>query len=232
VTVEHVAEGATKPDSTGTVAQKISTVHKVAGVSSLSDELLEDSNGNAAEIVSRQFGQSIGIEIDKAILSGSGTGEPTGILNPAAGVDSNPVDGQGGEDLLDSIFRARSRLAQRFFDVDTVVVAVRDGVKWDLAKDANGVYLFSGGLRDVLGAGVVVVDANVPVDLGAGDNESVIIVGNFRAGCHFYSRHGLRVDSSQAPGFVEDLTTFRGVERYGFAVVQPDALEILTGVLP
>ena len=43
VTVEFVPEAGTKPDSTGTVSQKISTVHKVAGVTHVSDELLDDS---------------------------------------------------------------------------------------------------------------------------------------------------------------------------------------------
>jgi HK97 family phage major capsid protein len=87
VTVQHVAEAATKPDSTGTVAQKVSTVFKVAGTSHVSDELLDDSDGNAAEIVTRQFAGAIGRAIDTAIISGTGTGEPTGIRN-AAGVTS------------------------------------------------------------------------------------------------------------------------------------------------
>jgi HK97 family phage major capsid protein len=64
VTVELVAEAATKPDSVGSVAQKISTIFKAAGTSHLSDELIADSNGMAAELVSSQFAKQIGITID------------------------------------------------------------------------------------------------------------------------------------------------------------------------
>jgi len=73
-------------------------------VTHLSDELLADSNGMAARLVSSQFAKSIGIAIDTAIIDGSGTGEPTGILN-TAGVTSTAVDGQTCKLLMDSVLR-------------------------------------------------------------------------------------------------------------------------------
>ena len=62
--------------------------------------------GLAAEIVSSQFAKAIGIAVDQAIISGSGTGEPTGILN-TAGVTSTAADGPtAGKILMDSIYKA------------------------------------------------------------------------------------------------------------------------------
>ena len=87
VTVQHVAEAATKPDTTGSIAQKVGTAFKVAGTSHISDELLDDTNGLAGQLVARQYAAQIGITIDTAIISGTGTGQPTGIRN-AAGVTS------------------------------------------------------------------------------------------------------------------------------------------------
>jgi HK97 family phage major capsid protein len=232
VTVTHVAEGATKPDTTGTVAQKVSTIHKVAGTSHVSDELLADSNGNAGQLVSRQFAAQIGIQIDTAIISGTGTGQPTGIRN-TAGVNAQAVDGQTGQLLYESILRAASRIGQRFEPVDTVVVHPRDALKFGLAKTTTNEYLFPGGIQAALPSEVdLVLDANLPTNLGAGTNESVMIVGGFRRGAYFFSRTPLTIDSSQDAGFATDETVFRGVERYGFAVVVPGAFEVLTGITP
>lgn len=229
----HTAEAATKLDSTGTVAQKVSTVHKVAGTSSISDELLADTEGVAGELVARQFGEAIGIEIDRAIISGTGTGQPTGIRN-TAGVAQSAVDGQDGQALQNSILKALSRLETRFYgDNVTVALHPRDLVKWALATDAQNRYLFPAGLAGALPRGVTLVpDANVPTNLGVATNESVIIVGNFKAGAYFFERQELTVESSPDAGWSTDETVFRGVERYGFAAVVPSAFEVLTGVTP
>jgi len=229
VTVAHVAESATKPNTTGSVGQKISTVHKAAGTSTVSDELLEDTQGLAAQLVATQFATQVGITIDSAIISGTGTGQPTGIRN-TSGVTSTAVDGQTGIDLDVSLIKARSRLAVKFFAPDTIVMHPREAVKFDLARDSTGNYLFPDGVSGRYSN--LVLDANVPTNLGAGTNESVIIVGNFRAGGYFFSRSALTIDASRDAGWVTDETIFRAVERYGFAVVVPGAFEILTGILP
>ena len=233
ITVEFVPEAGTKPDSTGTVAQKVSTVHKVAGVTHVSDELLADSNGMAAELVSSQFAKSIGIAIDTAIIDGSGTGEPTGIRN-TVGVTSTAVDGQTGKLLSDSIIRAAGRLAEDFVAPDTLVIHPRDFVKFGLATDLQGRYLFERGLAGQLeGSGITVVaDANMPDNLGTGTDETEMILGNFAQGAYFFSRTPLVVEASRDAGWITDETVFRGVERFGFAVVRPTAFEILTGIEP
>ena len=75
-------------------------------------------------------------------------------------------------------------------------------------------------------------DANIPTNLGAGTNESIMILGAFREGAYFFSRTPLVVEASRDAGWVTDESVFRGVERYGFAVVRPQAFELLTGITP
>ena len=72
----------------------------------------------------------------------------------------------------------------------------------------------------------------MPTNLGAGTNESIIIVGNFKAGGYFFSRSPLVIEASRDAAFVTDETVFRAVERYGFAAVAPGAFETLTGITP
>jgi len=231
VTVQHLAEAAVKPDTTGSLTQKISTIHKVAGTTRVSDELLEDSGGFIVDLIGSQFAKQIGITIDKAIVSGTGTGEPTGIRN-AAGVTSTAVDGQGATALYNSILKAGSRLREDFLEPDTVVVHPRDLVKFELTLDTTGRYIFEGGIQGALPNGMLVADANIPTNLGAGTNESIAIVGNMKQGGYFFSRTPLSVEASRDAGWQTDETVFRGVERYGFAVVRAQAFEILTGILP
>jgi HK97 family phage major capsid protein len=232
IEVAFTAESVAKLETPGTVARKISTIHKVAGTSHVSDELLADSGGNVEELVSSQFGKAIGIAIDSSIIAGSGVGQPTGILN-TVGVASQAVDGQSGQALFESVLKALNRIAQRHEQADTVVVHPRDTVKVDLAKTTTNEYVFPGGLGAHLPDNVaLVVDANLPTSGGAGTNESVIIVGAFRRGAMLFSRQALTIDASRDAAWQTDETVFRGLERFGFAVVVPTAFEILTAVTP
>ena len=121
VEVDWTGEGVTKPVATGTVGQAISTAHKLAGVTFVSDELLADSNGNAEQLVSRQFAQATDAKIDAAIIAGSGIGQPLGVLH-APDVASVPVDDQDAAALVDSVTKAISRLATRFYPPNLVVL--------------------------------------------------------------------------------------------------------------
>lgn len=231
LSVEHVPEGATKPNTTGSVAQKISTIHKVAGTSTLTDELLADTNGAAGDLVARQFGKEIGSTIDAAIISGTGTGQPTGIRN-TAGVASTAVSGQTGQALFDSIVNAIGRLASRFYTADTIALHPDVMPKFLTAKDNNGGYLFPEGIAARLpGNPAVVWDANLPKNLGAGSNETPVLIGEFKAACFFFSREPLRLDVSTDAGFMTNEVVYRAEERYGFGVVAPSGLEILTGLI-
>jgi HK97 family phage major capsid protein len=207
VTVDYVAEAGTKPDSTGTVDVKVSTIHKVAGVSSVSDELLDDSAGLASELVSQQFARAIG------------------ILH-TAGITSTAADGSTGKLLMDSIYKAIGRLSEDFVQPDTVVLHPRDFVKFAIATDDAGRYLFeSGAAGQLAGTGITVVsDANVPIT----GREPVAIVGDFQQ-AYLFDR-SFAIEASRDAGWVTDTTVFRGVQRFGFGVVQPDAFEVITDI--
>ena len=101
-------------------------------------------------------------------------------------------------------------------------------------RDSTGRYIFDGGLAGQLeGSGITVVpDANIPTNLGAGTNETIMILGAFREGAYFFSRTPLVVEASRDAGWVSDETVYRGVERYGFQVVRPQGFELLTGITP
>jgi HK97 family phage major capsid protein len=224
VEVEWTGEGVTKPVSTGSVAQAVSAAHKLAGVTYVSDELLNDANGNVEQLVSRQFAQATDAKIDAAILSGSGVGQPLGITN-VPGVNSVPVDGQEGQELFESIAKSIARLvADGFYLADTVVLHPSVAVRFSLAKTSTGSYLFANGIGSLFPQTTIVLDSNV--------DESVIVVGDFRAGVHVYQRQPLTIDASTHVAFESDETAFRCHARYGACIVAPQAFEVLSGVTP
>jgi HK97 family phage major capsid protein len=197
-----------------------------AGVTTVPDELLSDSNGLAAEIVARSFGTAIGRKIDATLLDGDGVGKPVGVLQ-AAGVNHVGVTSQGAEGLFDAIAGAISRLRAKFFEPTAVVMRPEIMLRFTIARTAgDGHFLFGEGLADRLGV-TVVFDSNLPVD---GTGLTSIIVAEWASALYFFSRGGLVIESSEAPAFVSDETTFRAYERHGAAVVKPDAIEVLDDV--
>ena len=113
------AEAGTKLDSTGTVSQKISTVHKVAGVTHVSDELLDDSqwDGCRAGLAVREGDRDRRRHRDHRPL---GDGEPTGIRNTVG--DLHAGRRADRTELMDSVLKAAGRLAEDFITPDTLVV--------------------------------------------------------------------------------------------------------------
>ena len=164
--------------------------------------------------------------MDLALLSGTGTGQPLGIL-AHPDVDHVTVEGQSAMEVYASIIQRLTVLKGRLLTGLTVVIHPDVGERFDLATLSDGSFMFPDGLAGKLvGKATVIEDSNLPVAVGG---EVPIIVGVFKRGLHFFNRKALVVEQSNAPGFVSDETTFRAVERYGAAVAKPSAFEVIDG---
>jgi HK97 family phage major capsid protein len=224
---EHVAEGATKPSSDATIILTTSTIFKAAGVTDLPDELIEDTDGEAANLLAANFARSIGRTVDMALSNGTGTGEPLGILRHPD-VDHVTISGQQAMLVYQSIIRRLTVLNGRLQSNISVVVHPNVSERFDLALNANGDFLFPDGLRGKLtGKATLVEDANLPIGTG---NTVPIIVGAFKRGLHVFNRKAIVIEQSTGPGFSSDETTFRAVERYGAAIVKPSSFEVIDGL--
>lgn len=231
LTVETVPEGGTKPYSEAAVEQVISTIFKAAGWTDLPDELIEDSGGVAEEIVRAKYARAMGIKVDTDLLTGTGTGQPLGVLADTR-IAHTTIDATTGQQpiaLYTQIVKAINRVSQRLYS-PRVVLNPQVLERFDLDLDDNGNFRFPGGLAGkLLDKNVsVAVDPNVPVDA---NNMTSIIVGDWKAGVYFFDRKAVAIDVDRSgDAFIEDMTRYRCVERYGAAVVKPSALEVLDGV--
>jgi HK97 family phage major capsid protein len=249
-TVGWVAENAMKPSTDETFSQISVLIFALAGIAKVSNQLLEDSSPAVDQIVKTSLGRGIAIEEDRAIINGTGTGQPTGILN-TLGIPSTLVSATTAAAIYDDILSAIGRLNQVYFgQPDAILMAPRTWSKMLSAKDQNLRYLGTssvvgqttfnlpgvpnptgavpGAMTTIFGVPVI-IDANMPVNLAGGT--SAIVVGAFKE-AWLLERDGFRMDMSSEAGtaFESNQTWFRGEERAGFTAARlPTAFQIIVG---
>lgn len=234
-----VAELQEKFESTSTGLVSVSAgVHTAAGLATISNQLLADSNPAIDKFVTADLSKRLVALEEQAFLNGSGSGQPLGILN-TPGLQSQPitvtgVTADGG--LLDSILDAIGKVQTEHGEPTAIVMHPRTWTRILKSKDAAGVYMVgSPSVQDPRVAsksifGYKVVTSNrVPTNLGTGTNESRIIVGDFSEAL-VLDRQGITVDESTHVRFTTNATVFRAEQRVGFTAARaPKAFAVIGG---
>ena len=228
-TIGWVAENAPKPSTDEVVGQIAANLFMIAGIAKVSNQLLEDSTPAVDAIVRQDLMRGLNIEQDRVVINGSGTGQPTGIIN-TSGVTTTVASAQTAASIIDDILAAVGRVQGSYLgNPDAIVMAPRTWTKLQTAKDSTGRYIALGtvlgfqqltlpGLPNPTGAndagtGIgggpvwnmfgypVVIDGNMPINLtvGGNTNRSDIIVGALRE-CWMLVRDEVRTDVSNEAG--------------------------------
>jgi HK97 family phage major capsid protein len=236
-----VAELAVKPETTSMALASITaSVFTAAGLATISNQLLADSNPAIDALVVADLAKRLVALEETAFLTGSGTNQPLGILNTpgisATSLTSTSISATGGllDAVLDSIMKVQSNHGQP----TAIVMHPRTWTRIIKDRDANGVWTIDPredrvGSRPTGGTlfGVRVVLSNrVPINLGAGTNESRVIVGDFSEAL-ILDRQGITVDESGHVYFTSNQTVFRAEMRVGFTAARtPAAFDVIGGV--
>jgi len=236
-----VAELAVKPETTSMALASVSaSVFTAAGLATISNQLLADSNPAIDGLVTADLAKRLTALEETAFISGSGTNQPLGILNTpgigATSLTSTSVAATGGllDAILDSIMKVQSNHGQP----SAILMHPRTWTRIIKDKDANGVWTIEPrenrvGARPTGGTlfGVPVVLSNrIPTNLGAGTNESRVIVGDFSEAL-ILDRQGITVDESPHVYFTSNQTVFRAEMRVGFTAARtPAAFDVIGGV--
>jgi len=234
-----VAELAQKPETTSMALSTITaSVFTAAGLATISNQLLADSNPAVDRLVTTDLAKRLVALEEAAFISGNGTGKPLGILaTPNIQTQTvTPTDVSADGGLLDKVLDAISAVQTEHGEPTAIVLHPRTWVKILKDKDAQGAYTV--GPDSVQSArtaskslfGVPVVTSNrVPTNLGAGTNESCVIVGDFRSAL-ILDRQGITVDESPHVFFTSNQTVFRAEQRVGFtAAREPKAFCVIGG---
>jgi HK97 family phage major capsid protein len=202
-------------------------------------ELIEDSS-NVAQLVQQTIMRAMGQKLDAAILEGSGSGaEPTGILN-TSGI--NTVTSVGTPTNYDEMTTAVKELLVDNYSGDISGLAwiahPRDYATYDGLVDTT-----NQSLRPTQWVGDLkrFSTTELPINGGAGTNESSMIVGDFTQCVLGMRTNGVQIRVS-ADGIANDgssdinatsqlLRWIIAFVRADVAVLRPDHFTALTGVL-
>lgn len=235
-----VAELATKPESTSVALTSVSaSVFTAAGLATISNQLLADSNPAIDRLVTADLAKRLVALEEAAFISGSGTGQPLGILNTpglqAQGITDTGVTTTAG--LLDAILDAIGQVQANHGEPTAILMHPRTWTRVLKAKDAQSAYLVGPTSvqdartadRSIFGYRVVLSN-RVPTNLGTGTNESRVIVGDFSEAL-ILDRQGITVDESPHVYFTSNQTVFRAEQRVGFTAARaPKAFCVIGGV--
>lgn len=244
--VDFTAETVTKPESEPTFDLRQARVYTIAGTTEVPNQTLEDYPV-ARGWISSELGRATGVKEDLAVLQGSGTGQPTGILNHSeitaraatqVGADADNINGRA---IIEAIFRAIQDVRTGGFTEPSDIVM--NPMVWTdvvLSFESNIGYLYG----PPQGAGFpeeepkprllgkpVTLDSYVTTTYGSTTNQSPVIVGNFQDAI-VLRRSPFRVDFDTSKGFTENTTWFRGEERMGFIVIRPASFKVVTNIVP
>lgn len=212
-----MGEGETKQESQPKFRQIGVNLHKIAGITVVSDELLEDSNGIANSLLPALMGEGLRFQLADAVFSGSGASMPLGVLNSGATVVVAKEAGPQGAGTLvyENVIKMLSRLAPSSFPtacwfIHQSVIPALFTMKLIVGAGGTAVYLpgDSGAVPQML-FGIPVVITELCRPLGTQGDIMLLDLQQYL----LCSRGELRIDVSNAPRFVNDETTFRIVHR-------------------
>lgn len=236
-----VAELATKPESTGmTLATVSASVFTAAGLVTASNQLLADSNPAIDGLVTADLAKRLVALEETAFINGTGTGQPLGILQ-TPGIGATALTATDVLSLLDAILDAIAAVETNHGAPSAILMHPRTWTRILKARDTQGAYYIdpTGGPQDprtglrgpvkTLWGYPVITSNRVPTNLGAGTNESRVIVADFKEAL-ILDRQGITVDESSHVYFTTNQTVFRAEQRVGFTAARtPLAFNVVGG---
>lgn len=205
--------------------------YKVGGYIAVCNALLEDSDVALASEIVTAIGGAIAKALDKAILFGTGTKQPTGIVTRLAQT-SQPSDwgtnAPAWTDLHSTYIQKlniKSTRGAEFFEALVVALGIAkpvyssDGLFWvmnrkthldimakALAFNAQAALVANTTMMPIIGGTVVEFEDNEISDYE--------IIGGFGGNYLLAERAGIEFANSDIPLFLQDQTVFKGTARY------------------
>lgn len=252
-TAGWVSELATKPESTAmTLATITASVFTAAGLATISNQLLQDSNPAVDQLVTLDLAKRLVALEEISFLNGSGTGQPLGLLN-TPGLGTQTLTQASLEDpsvsggLLDTILSSIAEVQTNWGQPSAIVMHPRTWTRVLKSKDSVGHYTiaprsnfgagydpstartFVNGPQQTLFGVEVILSNRIPTNLGTGTNQSRVIVGDFKEAL-ILDRQGITVDESPHVYFTSNQTVFRAESRVGFTAARsPLAFSVIGG---
>jgi HK97 family phage major capsid protein len=199
--------------------------YKVGGFIKICNASLEDADIDLAGLIIDKLSTAIAYALDKAILYGTGTKMPVGIVTALAAVSDTPHintidDAITGKAFIDKLIEYASLADSKYgrgsyfwvMNHKTYMYIKRQM----LNTDANGLY--------IAGDNLPVVGGRV-IELGfMPDN---VIVGGIGRLYKLVERKGVQFDTTDQRFWTEDQTAFKATARYDGKLLDTDAFSVI-----
>jgi len=183
--------------------------YKYAFLVPVARELIEDSGVDIAEVLARAAGNSIGVAVNAALTTGSGTAQPTGIVTAAGtGVSGTIAGGLFTADQLIDLVYSVDGAVRRLPGTGWLMspTAIRNARK---LKTTDGYYLFEPGLNGATADRLLGYAVNENPGMAAVGSASASVGFGYLPSYKIRLAGGLRVDRSDDFKFANDLAVFR-----------------------
>lgn len=192
--------------------------YKVGGYFKVCNAIIEDADIDLAGYINEKLGQAIGLAIDKAIVFGTGTKMPTGIVPVLKAQTGTPnvvshASTVTGKDLVEAFIDDASLITSQY----------GSDLIWIMNKKTN--LQIRKNMLNVDSAGLFVAGTEFPVIGGdiielnfMPDN---VIVGGYADLYLLGERKGIELNTSEHAFWVADQTGFKGTARYDGKPLDP-----------
>jgi HK97 family phage major capsid protein len=204
--------------------------YKYGFIIQVSREMIEDSGVDLLGFLADQVGNGLGFNVQAALTTGTGTVQPTGIVNAAgSGITGGTgVSGAFTADNLIDLYYSLDGAARLLPGVGWMMNGAAIGAVRKL-KDTAGNYIFSpaldGNSRDLLLGRPVYENPHMA---NPATNAKSVLVGHLPS---YFVRTvgGIRLDRSDEFAFNADLVTFRATMRVDGALPQSSHVKYFAG---
>lgn len=216
--------------ATPTIGKKTITVHELVAQPKATQKLIDDSSIDIESWLASKLTDVFVRKENTAFVSGTGTGQPKGILTYAAGTAWGQVEqinsGTDATVTADSIIDLFYALKEDYVGQATFLMNRATAQQVRLLKDSNGQYLWNPGL----GAGMPDTLLGLPVkqaaDMPSPASASLsIALADFKRAYQIVDRTGVRI--LRDPYTEKPFVKFYSTKRVGGDVTNFEAIKLL-----
>lgn len=218
-----VAENANIPESTPATVQRSVGAFKYAYASVVSTEFVQDQALDLVGFLVGDAGPALGHGMGEHFLTGTGTGQPRGLLTAAPDAVATFAAGAKDVTVSDALIDLFYELPSSYRGNAVFVVSDKTAALMRKLKDANGQYLWqsalTAGAPDTFNGKAVATDVAMPDDkilFGDLSKYKVRLAGP------------LRVERSVDVNFKSDQIVFRFIQRADGLLVDERSAKVLT----
>ena len=209
-TASQTAAGSTISDAEPTFSSILLSPYKQAGLVPIANELIADAGFDLEATIAEAVGNSIGFQVNTLATTGTGTVEPTGIVNAAGSGVASTATSLAADDIIGLAYQLDSA-ARRLPGVGYMVNTQTLGDIRKL-KDGAGNYVLdvagNGGETSILGFPVV----ENPAMSAVGSGVKSVLFGHLPS--YKIATTGLDFAVSTDAQFEKDVTVYRWTYRF------------------